>query len=195
MYLSMIIGILILGAIAAGYTWYDDRRIKKRNEEIAEQEKKIAEETMKAFHAQEATEMPEPEGEAAGEDPCGVTIADLAEYSLRQGMNPFLQIMRYASRQEDWNVVAVDSYDNIYIIETQQNPEYANMLEQIQADVDHYRTRMQKHKDKRKIFVYICTNHPSEDVVEMSQDDPDVKIFNYRVRFRPEQKKIKKING
>ncbi len=195
MYLPMIIGILLLAAIAGGYGIYDDKRIKKRNEEIAAQEKKIAEETMKAFHAEEAGEMPEAEEQAAEEDSRGVTIADLAEYSLRQGMNPFLQLMRYASRDNDWNVVAVDSFDNIYIIETQQNPKYADMIQQIKADVDHYRTRMQKRKDKRKIFVYVCTNHPSEELLEAAEDDPDLKIFNYRVRFRLQKEKTTRINS
>lgn len=193
MYLSMIIGILLLGAIAAGYSAYDNRRIKKQNEETAANEKRIAEETMRAFHAENPQDLPEPEG--AEEDPRGVTIADLAEYSLRQGMNPFLQLMRYASRNEDYNVAAVDSYDNIYIIETQQNPKYADMVQQIRADVDHYRTRMQKHKNKRKIYVYICTNHPTDQLREAIEDDPDVKIFNYRVRFRAYKEKVSRING
>ena len=193
MYLSMIIGILLLGAIAAGYSVYDNRRIKKQNEETAANEKRIAEETMRAFHAENPQDLPEPEG--AEEDPRGVTIADLAEYSLRQGMNPFLQLMRYASRNEDYNVAAVDSYDNIYIIETQQNPKYADMVQQIRADVDHYRTRMQKHKNKRKIYVYICTNHPTDQLREAIEDDPDVKIFNYRVRFRAYKEKVSRING
>ena len=57
MYLPMIIGILVLAAIAGGYGIYDDKRIKKRNEEIAAQEKQIAEETMKAFHAEEAMDI------------------------------------------------------------------------------------------------------------------------------------------
>jgi hypothetical protein len=189
----MIIGILLLGAIAAGYSAYDNRRIKKQNEETAANEKRIAEETMRAFHAENPQDLPEPEG--AEEDPRGVTIADLAEYSLRQGMNPFLQLMRYASRNEDYNVAAVDSYDNIYIIETQQNPKYADMLQQIRADVDHYRTRMQKHKNKRKIYVYICTNHPTDQLREAIEDDPDVKIFNYRIRFRTYKEKVSRING
>ena len=193
MYLSMIIGILLLGAIAAGYSAYDNRRIKKQNEETAANEKRIAEETMRAFHAENPQDLPEPEG--AEEDPRGVTIADLAEYSLRQGMNPFLQLMRYASRNEDYNVAAVDSYDNIYIIETQQNPKYADMVQQIRADVDHYRTRMQKHKNKRKIYVYICTNHPTDQLREAIEDDPDVKIFNYRIRFRAYKERVSRING
>ena len=195
MYLPMIIGILLLAAIAGGYSLYDDKRIKKRNEEIAAQEQKIVEETMKAFHAETAQDLPDSEGEEGKEDPRGVTIADLAEYSLRQGINPFLQIMRYASRKEDWNVVAVDSYDNIYIIETQQNPAYADMQQQIREDVTHYRTRMQKHKDKRKIFVYVCTNHPADELREAMEDDPDLKIFNYRVKFRPYKEKTSRING
>lgn len=195
MYLSMIIGILLLGAIAAGYSAYDNRRIKKQQEETAAQEKKIVEETMKAFRAENPQELPDAEGTDAEEDPRGVTIADLAEYSLQQGMNPFLQLMRYASRNEDYNVAAVDSYDNIYIIETQLNPEYADMMQQIRADVDHYRTRMQKHKNKRKIYVYICTNHPAEQLCEVVEDDPDVKIFNYRVRFRPYKETVSRING
>ena len=195
MYLPMIIGILLLAAIAGGYGLYDDTRIKKRNEEIAAQEKKIAEETMKAFRAEEAEEIPESEGQAAEEDTHGVTIADLVEYSLREGMNPFLQLMRYASRNGDWNVAAVDSFDNIYIIETQLNPEYADMMEQIRADVDHYRTRMQKRKDKRKIYVYVCTNHPSEELREAAEDDPDLKIFNYHLRFRLQKEKTARINS
>ena len=195
MYLPMIIGILVLAVIAGGYGIYDDKRIKKRNEEIAAQEKQIAEETMKAFHAEEAKDIADPEGQAAEEDPHGVTIADLTEYSLRQNMNPFLQLMRYASRNGDWSVAAVDSFDNIYIIETQLNPAYADMMEQIRADVDHYRTRMQKRKDKRKIYVYVCTNHPSEELLEAAEDDPDLKIFNYRVRFRLEKEKTVRINS
>ena len=194
MYLPMIIGILVLAAIAGGYGIYDDKRIKKRNEEIAAQEKQIAEETMKAFHAEDIEETADSEEQAAQEDTRGVTIADLAEYSLRQGMNPFLQLMRYASRNGDYNVAAVDSYDNIYIIETQLNPEYADMIQQIRADVDHYRTRMQKRKDKRKIYVYVCTNHPSEELREAAEDDPDLKIFNYRVRFRLQKEKTARIN-
>lgn len=194
MYLSMIIGILLLGAIAGGYSLYDDRKTKKRNAEIAAQEKKIVEETMKAFRGEEETGLAEAEGAPAEEDPRGVTIADLTEYSLRQGMNPFMQLMRYASRNGDWNVAAVDSSDNIYVIETQQNPEYQDMLQQIEADVSHYRTRMQKHKDKRKIYVYVCTNRPSEELQEAAEDDPDIQIFNYRVRFQQVREKRTRIN-
>lgn len=183
MYLTMIIGILLLGAIAGGYSLYDGMREKKQRALKEEQEKKIKEETLRAYRGEGSSQGTAPAEEA--EDRRGLRLADLVEYSLRRGEEPFVQRMKYAGRDGDWNVVAVDSDDNIYIIETEKKPEYEDMIQQIRADVAHYRTRMQKKADERLIYVYVCTNHPSKPVRKEAFENRDVRIFNYRVRFQP----------
>lgn len=185
MYLPMLIGIFLIAGIAAGYSVYDGRKQKKLRLEKEAENQRIVEETLKAYQAESAPAPIDTAQDMANEDPRGIHIADLAEYSLRQNMNPFFQIMKYAGRNGDYNVAAVDSNDNIYIIETEQDPQYEDELTQIKADIAHYRTRMQKKADKRKAYVFNVTNHPSEQLREEVEDNPDMRIFNYRIKFRP----------
>ena len=183
MYLTMIIGILLLGAIAGGYSVYDGIRERKEKALKEEQEKKIKEETLRAYRGEKSVEVVS-EADSA-EDMRGIRLADLVEFSLRRGEEPFVQRMKYTGRDGDYHVVAVDSDDNIYIIETELKPEYEDMVQQVQADVDHYRARMQKKADERMTYVYVCTNHPSKPIRKEAYENRNVRIFNYRVKFQP----------
>lgn len=130
---------------------------------------------------------------AAGDDPMassgrgaceGLVLADVIAGKLQRKENIFGLPLTYCEQDGAGKVTAIDREDNIYVIETALRPEYADLYEQIRADMAVESKRIQKNTDERKVYGIVCTNRPSPLLMAIVEKNPRIRIYNYDIRFK-----------
>lgn len=110
--------------------------------------------------------------------------ADLVETLLKRGRKPFFEPMRYLDRDDNYSVRAEAEDGDLYIIETKKKPQFQDMYQQIYDDLGREKQRLKEEGTEKMVRVIVCTNAPSDLVLQAAAEDPAVEIYNLYPEFQ-----------